>query len=256
MASRAALLLPETPLPSGWSIDPVTGCCVRISDGIRVGPGTSRAIAWSANDIEVRSQGTAVAGQDVALMRLRNAAGCAATSAPLTGNLAVDAQAIAAIHAMGAGLVEAVAGTWYWQPEHAVSAAFNKRLGGFLDAIGVEQMHHPATRADADETWLLTGRIGTLAVRSELVLQVDTDAHVILVAQACGDAVAAVRRARDWAVQMARQYLTDAAETTLSMLHSIPFHEDDAACVRLGGGIHRLLADHVEPNTPPVPTLS
>ncbi len=255
MASRAALLLPETPLPSGWSIDPVTGCCVRISDGIRVGPGTSRAIAWSANDVEVRSQGMAVPAQDVDLMRLRNATGCAATASPLTGNLEGDGQAIDVIHAMGAELVEAAAGTWRWQPEHAVSEAFNKRLGGFLDVIGVEQAHCPATRAGAGETWLLTGRIGILAVRSELVVRGDADAHVILVAQACGDAVEAVGKARDWAIQMARQYLTDAAETTLSILHSIPFHEDDAACVRLVGGIHRLLADHVVPNTP-VPAIS
>ncbi|MEO7066723.1 MAG: hypothetical protein ABI114_07425 [Rhodanobacter sp.] len=188
-------------------------------------------------------------------MRLRNAVGYAAIASPLTGNLEADGQAASAIHALGAGLVETVAGTWRWQPEHAVSEAFNKRLGGLLDVIGVERAHHPATRGGAGEIWLLTGQIGTLAVRSELALRSEADAHVIFMAQACSDAVEAVGKARDWAIQMARQYLADAAETTLSILYSIPFHEDDAACARLIGGVHRLLDDHVVPNTP-VPTQS
>ncbi len=256
MSVSLPLLLPSTPLPSGWSIDPVTGHCVRISDGAQFGPATSRAIAWSTRDIAMRLP--AATGLAVDVARLRNALGCAATGADAAADND-DPAAGAAIHAVGTELAAHGAHAWQWQPTRMITARFHQRLGCFLDAVGVDRAHHPATQAPAGELWLLTGRIGQLAIRSESIVHGSADATVRLLAQGCASAGDALQRARTWAIEAACQYLVESAEITLALVRRMPFHEYDSGCAAVTHAVNQLFvglsAESAarRPATPPDP---
>ncbi|UJM90522.1 MULTISPECIES: hypothetical protein [Rhodanobacter] len=251
------LLLPSTPLPSGWSIDPVTGHCVRISDGAQFGPATSRAIAWSTQDIAMRLPTATGLAVDVA--RLRNALGCVATATDVAAAADDDPVTDEAVHAVGMELVAHGSDTWQWQPTRRITARFHQRLGCFLDAIGVDRAHHPATQAPAGELWLLTGRIGHLAIRSESIVRGTADATVMLLAQGCASAGDAMQRARTWAIEAACQYLVESAEIALALVRRVPFHEHDSGCAAVTHAVHQLFAGlssasaERRPTTPPRP---
>lgn len=232
-------LLPQTPLPSGWAVEPVSGNCVRLSDGARFGRATSLAMAWSMRDIHERLPGAT--GLPADLARLRNAIGCAAAGNPFGAGKAVDAMAAVAVHAAGDKLTEDAAGRWSWQPDHPLDAAFNERLACFMDTLGAERASHPALREPWGETRLLTGCVGRLAVRSEVVTRGAADVCIRVRAQACGDAASALQCARGWVIAAARAYLTESAQVALGLIHRLPFHEHDSACVQLVQRINRAM---------------
>lgn len=234
-------LLPSTPLPGGWSIDPVTGHCVRLSDGAQFGSATSRAIAWSTQDIATRLPTATGLAVDVA--RLRNALGCVASGTDGAAAANDDPAASEAIHAVGSELVAHGPDTWHWQPTRRMTGHFHLRLGCFLDAIGVDRAHHPATQAPVGEIWLLTGRIGQLAIRSESSVHGITDVTVMVRAQACASAGDAMQRARTWAIEAACQYLVESAEITLALVRRMPFHEHDSGCATVTHAVNQLFAD-------------
>lgn len=245
-------LLPSTPLPSGWSVDPVSGHCVRISDGARFGRATSLAIAWSVQDVHERLP--AASGITVDAARLRNAIGCAATGNPFDNGVALEQFALMALRAVGNRLVENPPDRWIWQPRDPVDANFNDRLGCFLDAIGVERAQRPALHEPWGTVRLLTGSLGRLAVRCEILVRGATEeVQAKLVAQACDDPVGALERARSWAVAAVREHLTESARVALEFLYRIPFHEHDSACNELAHGIESALACCTKPPdaTPP-----
>lgn len=234
------ILPPSTPLPSGWSIEPMSGHCIRISDGAQFGQETSRAIAWSMRDI--RERDPSASGLAVDLARLRNAIGCASIDQAFTGNAKGDAAAANAAHAAGDRLAGLAGNAWHWRPEHAPASDFNQRLGCFLDAIGIARAHHPAADLRGAEVWLLTGCIGRIAVRSELTTQDGRTVGATLEAQACEDASGALRCARGWAIAAARQCLADSAEAALALIYRIPYHDDDVGCLEVIRSARSILA--------------
>lgn len=238
----AEALLPETPLPSGWAIEPVSGHCIRLSDGAEFGRATSHAIAWSMSDVAV--QLAKPTGLALELARLRNAVGCAFTGATFSGDESSRRRAADAVHAAGQQLRGGATGPWQWQSDAAACAAFNQRLARLLDTVGVADGRCPAANAPAVESQLLTGCIGRIAVRS--VLRFDRAgapaAPLVLHAQDAGDASGALQRARAWAVEAARQCLPQSAEAALALVCRIPFHEDDVACVDVIHAARRALA--------------
>lgn len=247
-------LLPSTPLPSGWSIEPVSGRCVRLSDGAQFGPATSRAIAWSAQDIELRLP--AASGLEMDVARLRNALGCVAGGVDVAAMSDDDPAAGEAIHMVGAELVAHGVDAWQWQPARLPPDDFQQRLGCLLDAVGVDRAHHPAIQTGG-ERWLLTGRIGCLAIRSESLVHATAATTVALLAQGCASAGDAMQRARTWAIEAACQYLTEAAETALALVRRVPFHEHDSGCAAVGRAVDQLFAGlptadaERQPATPP-----
>lgn len=239
MPMSPPLLLPSTPLPSGWSIDPVSGHCVRLSDGAQFGPATSRAIAWSTQDIDLRLP--AATGLEVDVARLRNALGCVASGVDVAAMSDADPAASEAIHAVGTELVAHGLDAWQWQPARVVTSRFQQQLGCFFDAVGVDRAHHPATRTGG-ERWLLTGRIGQLAIRSESIVHSAADTTVTLLARGCASAGDAMQLARSWVIEAARQYLVESAEITMALVHRVPFHEHDSGCAAVTHVVNQLFA--------------
>lgn len=240
-ARHVGLLLPNTPLPSGWAIDPVSGNCVRISDATQVGATASRAIAWSMLDVDA-----AAGSVDADLARLRNAIGCAAIGAVFTGNAGKDRELADAVHGAGAGLAADASRAWQWRAATgAVTDQFNRRLDCFLDAIALSNAALPTMAAACGEVWLLAGAIGRLSVRSELRVAHGAGAAAALSAQACANEGDALQRARAWAIERAYRYAADAAKVASAALHHVPFHEHDAACARIERALDGVLAANV-----------
>lgn len=232
-------LLPSTPLPSGWSIDPVSGHCVRLSDGAQFGPATSRALAWSTQDIDLRLP--AATGLEMDVARLRNALGCVASGVDVATLSDDDPVASEAIRAAGMELVAHGIDAWQWQPTRMLTSHFQQRLGCLFDAVGVDRAHHPAPRTGG-ERWLLTGRIGQLAIRSESVVHATAETTATLLAQGCASAGDAMQLARTWAIEAACQYLVEAAEITLALVRRVPFHEHDSGCTAVTQAVDQLFA--------------
>ncbi len=241
-------LPPNAPLPSGWSIEPVTGCCTRISDGIRFGLETSHAIAWATTDIQAQQPGAAGAALDLA--RLRRAVGCAAVGNVFTGDRKEDCKAAGTVHAIGAALACDAQGAWHWQPERVVEGGFNQRLGAFLDQVGVQRARRPAARPHPGEAELLAGAIGCLAVRSELVTGADGETRVALLAEPCPKVADAMARAHAWAMAAVWDQLAESAQVALAFLRQIAYHEHAADCVELTRRLEQLLAARPAPAQP------
>lgn len=242
---QSGLLPPKTPLPSGWSIEPVSGLCVRLSDGVRVGPATSLALALSHADIGAQQPVPTGAALDVA--RLRNALGYAADGNRFTGSTRGDRAVAESVKAIGAELAGTSAGAWSWRPARGVAAAFNQRLGGLLDAVVVERASLPVA-GSATPLWLLTGRIGCLAVRSALMVHDAEVARVELSALRCADVGAALRQARTWAIDAARAGLPLSASATLAFVRHITYHEHDPACIEISRvALQQLAAEAAAP---------
>lgn len=233
------LLDPKTPLPAGWSIDPVTGCCVRISDGARIGLDTSHAIAWSTSEL---MQMTPVPTGPVAdVARLRHALGCAASGEKFTGDTKRDRNAAERVRRLGAQLAGDDGSGWGWRLEGDALVEFNTRLERFLDDVGVTRAHHPAGGEQPGEEWLVAGRIGRLAVRSATVVHGAT-ASVAVLALGCRDEGTAMRQAHDWAIDAVRVYLAESARAAQEFVRHITFHTHDAACGDLTRLAVRVLA--------------
>lgn len=245
---QLGLLLPSTPLPSGWSIDPVTGSCVRLSDGARLGPRTSFALAWSTGDIAERLPDASGLALDVA--RLANAIGCAADGGQFTGITKKDRALADAVHAIAAEVVGNGSDAWAWRPSRPVAAEFNQRLGCFFDEVGVERASVPVAGLPAAEARWLVGRIGRLAIRSVVIVGDGAVARVEVAAIGCTDAGSAMHRARGWAIEAARAALVVSAAAVLAFVQHIAYHAHDAACIEVGQRAEQILAQRADSAVP------
>lgn len=234
-------LLPSTPLPSGWAIEPVSGRCVRLSDGAQFGRTTSWALAWSMQDI---LETWPEAGERVLdLARLRNAVGCAVTGATFSGDATRNRRAASAVRSVGEQMQGDGHGPWHWQPAAPVSAHFNDRLGSLLDTIGLDRGERPAAHPPEGKLGLLMGCIGRIAVRSTLHLAGDAPktAQLTLQAEDGEDASGALQRVRAWALAAARECLASTPAAALALVYRMPGHEDDRACTQIVSEARRRL---------------